>query len=131
LEGDRPRAEKSGAKRETGSRSLHDHEPMRPVDLPLAGPLLDQERTGVVLHNLDGGAVAEAAHPGIVCKRDRDGARDLRGRSSLTALFQCQRARPNEGAVCNAGGYSAESERLGPDESWPDVTMASAPHSAT
>src|SRR5436190_13045657 len=46
---------------------------MRPVDVPLAGPLLDQERTGIVLHDLDGGAVAEAAHPGAVCKRDRDG----------------------------------------------------------
>src|SRR5213594_1995087 len=46
---------------------------MRPVDLPLAGPLLDQERIGIVLHDLDGGAVAEAAHPGAVCKRDRDG----------------------------------------------------------
>ena len=32
---------------------------MRPVDIPLAGPLLDQERTGIVLHDLDGGAVAE------------------------------------------------------------------------
>src|SRR5215470_19536965 len=104
---------------------------MRPVDLPLAGPLLDQERTGVILHDLDGGAVAEAAHPGAVCKRDRDGARDLRGRSGLTALFRRQRARSNEGAVCNAGGGPAQSERLGSEEPKPDVAMASAAHSAT
>src|SRR5436190_9896262 len=104
---------------------------MRPVDLPLAGPLLDQERTGVVLHDLDGDVVAEAAHPGTVCKRDRDGARDLRGRSSLTALFRRRRARPNERAVCNAGGGSAESERLGPDEAGQNFTLASAPYSAT
>src|SRR5205823_10108332 len=104
---------------------------MRPVDIPLAGPFLDQERTGVVLYRLDGSAVAEAAYPGAVCKRDRDGARDLRGRSSLAALFRRQRARPNEGAIGHAGGRSAESERLGPDKTWWDVTMASAAHSAT
>src|SRR3954470_12773612 len=104
---------------------------MRSVDLPLAGPLLDQERTGIVLHDLDGGAIAEAAHPGAVCKRDRDGARDLRGRSRLTALFRRQRARPNERAVCNAGSDSAESERLGPDQRQPNVTSASAAHPAT
>src|SRR5215831_13105644 len=104
---------------------------MRPVNLPLAGTLLDQERTGVVLHDLDGSAVAEAAHPGAVCKRDRDGARDLWGRSRLTALFRRQRASPNEGAVCYAGGGPAESERLGPDEPRPDIAMASASHSAT
>src|SRR5437763_16950421 len=104
---------------------------MRPVDIPLAGPLLDQERTGVVLYRLDGNAVAEAADPGAVCKRDRDGARYLRGRSSLAALFRRQRARPNERAVGHAGGGPAESERLGPDETWRDVTMASAAHSAT
>src|SRR5438046_7803797 len=104
---------------------------MRPVDLPLAGPLLDQERTGVVLHDLDGGAVAEAAHPGTVCKRDRDGARHLRGRSSLAALFRRQRARPNERAICNAGSGPAESERLGSGEPGPDVAMASAAHPAT
>src|SRR5882757_3845094 len=104
---------------------------MRPVDLPLAGPLLDQESTGIVLHDLDGGAVAEAAHPGAVCKRDRDGARNLRGRSSLAALFRRQRARSYEGAIGNAGGRPAESERLGSEESGPDVTMASAAHSAT
>src|SRR5438034_1577649 len=104
---------------------------MRPVDLPLAGPLLDQERTGIVLHDLDGGAVAEAAHPGAVCKRDRDGARDLRGRSSLAALFRRQRARFYAGAVGHAGSGPAESERLGSDEAGQDVTMASATHSAT
>src|SRR5690348_13129478 len=104
---------------------------MRPVDLPLAGPVLDQERTGIVLHYLDGGAVAEAAHPGAVCKRDRDGARDLRRRSSLAALFRRQRARPNEGAVGDAGGGLANSERLGSEEAGPDVTLASAAHSAT
>src|SRR6187401_1898110 len=104
---------------------------MRPVDLPLARPLLDQERTGIVLHDLDGGVVAEAAHPGTLCKRDRDGARDLRGRSGLTALFRRQRARPNERAVRNAGGDSAESETLGPDQTWRDVTMASAAYPAT
>src|SRR6187200_2606022 len=104
---------------------------MRPVDLPLAGPLLDQERTRVVLHDLDGNAVAEAAHPGAVCKRDRDGTRDLRSRSSLAALFRRQRARPNEGAVGNAGGGPAEPERVGSDASGQDVTLASAAHSAT
>src|SRR5438046_5354590 len=104
---------------------------MRPVDLPLAGPLLDQERTGIVLHDLDGGAVAEAAHPGAVCKRDRDGARDLRGRSGLAAFFRRQRARPNAGPIGNAGGGPAESERLGSDEAGPDVTLASAAYFAT
>src|SRR5215471_2381230 len=103
---------------------------MRPVDLSLAGTFLDQERTGVVLHDLDGGAVAEAAHPGAVRKRDRDGTRDLWGRSGFTALFRRQRARSNEGAVCNAGGRPAESERLGSEEPEPDVAMASAAHSA-
>src|SRR5215470_15428556 len=104
---------------------------MRPVDLPLAGTLLDQERAGIVLHDLDGSAVAKAAHPGAVCKRDRDGARNLWGRSGLTALFRRQRTRPNEGAVCNVGGGPAESERLGSDETRRDVAMASAAHSAT
>src|SRR5262249_49949537 len=104
---------------------------MRPVDLPLAGTLLDQERTGIVLHDLDGSTVAEAAHPGAVCKRDRDGPWDLWGRSGFTVLFRRQRARPNERAVCNAGGGPAESERLGPDEPEPDVAMASAAHFAT
>src|SRR5213078_1826639 len=104
---------------------------MRPVDLPLAGPLLDQERTGIVLHDLDGGAVAEAAHPGAVCKRDRDGARDLRGRSSFAALFRRQRARSYAGAVGHAGGGPAESERLGSDEAGQNVALASAAYSAT
>src|SRR2546421_8363356 len=104
---------------------------MRPVDIPLAGPLLDQERTGIVLYRLDGNAVAEAAHPGAVCKRDRDGARDLRGRSSLAALFRRQRARSHAGAVGHAGGGPAESERLGSDEAGQKVTTASAAHSAT
>src|SRR6266498_5079590 len=104
---------------------------MRPVDLSLAGPLLDQERTGIVLYRLDGGAVAEAAHPGAVCKRDRDGARDLRGRSSLAALFRRQSARSYAGAVGHAGGRPAESERLGSDEAGQDVALASAAHSAT
>src|SRR5947209_1866673 len=104
---------------------------MRPVDLPLAGPLLDQERTGIVLHDLDGGAVTEAAHPGAICKRDRNGARDLRGRSSLAALFRRQRARSYAGPIGNAGGRPAESERMGSDEAGQDVTLASAPYSAT
>src|SRR6266480_6777508 len=104
---------------------------MRPVDLPLAGPILDQERTRIVLHDLYGGAVAQAAHPGAVCKRDRDGARDLRRRSSLAALFRRQRAWSYAGTVGHAGGRPAESERLGSDEARPDVTMASAAHSAT
>src|SRR4029450_1493285 len=89
---------------------------MRPVDLPLAGPFLDQESTGIVLHDLDGGAVAEAAHPGTVCERDRDGTRDLRGRSGLAALFRGQRARSDAGAVGHAGGSPAESEGLGAGE---------------
>src|SRR6478609_3881385 len=104
---------------------------MRPVDLPLAGPFLDQERTGIVLHDLDGNAVAEAAHPGAVCKRDRDGARDLRGRSSLAALFRRQRARSYAGAVSRAGSSPAESERLESDRAGQDVAKASAAHSAT
>src|SRR5437868_7800006 len=104
---------------------------MRPVDLPLAGPILDQERTGIVLHDLDGNAVAEASHPGAVCKRDRDGARDLRGRSSLAALFRRQRSRSYAGAVGHAGSGPAESERLGSDEAGQKVTTASAAHSAT
>src|SRR5438874_2555459 len=104
---------------------------MRPVDLPLAEPILVQERIGIILHDLDGNAVAEAAHPGAVCKRDRDGARDLRGRSSLAALFRRQRAWSYAGAVGHAGGSPAESERLGSDESEPDVALASAAHFAT
>src|SRR2546430_13672272 len=104
---------------------------MRPVDIPLAGPLLDQERTGIVLHRLDGNAVAEAAHPGAVRKRDRDGARDLRGRSSLAALFRRQRARSYAGPIGNAGGRPAKSERVGSDEAGQDVKLASAAHSAT
>src|SRR5204862_5327474 len=104
---------------------------MRPVDLPLAGPLLDQERTGIVLYRLDGGAVAKTAHPGTVCKRDRDGARDLRGRSSFAALFRRQRARSYAGPIGNAGGRPAESERVESDEAVQDVAMASAPYSAT
>src|SRR6478672_2002765 len=104
---------------------------MRPVDLPLAGPLMDQESIGIVLHHLDGNAAAEAAHHGAVCERDRDGARDLRGRSSFAALFRRQRSRPNEGAVGHAGGSSSESKRLGSDEAGPDVTLASASHFAT
>src|SRR6476619_1488838 len=103
---------------------------MRPVDLPLAGPLVDQERTGVVLHHLDGNAVAEAAHPGAVCKRDRDGARDLRGRSRLAALLRRQRAWSYAGTVGHVGSRPAESERLGSDEPEPDGAMASAAHSA-
>src|SRR5205807_9431385 len=103
---------------------------MRPVDLSLAGPILDQERTGIVLHDLDGNAVAEAAHSGAVCKRDRDWARDLRGRSSLAALFRCQRAWSYARTVGHAGGRPAESERLGSDETGQDVAMASAAHSA-
>src|SRR3989440_10213984 len=104
---------------------------MRPVDIPLAGPLLDQERTGIVLHDLDGGAVAEAAHLRAVCKRDRDGARDLRGRSSLAALFRCQCAWSYARTVGHAGGRPAESKRGGSDEAGQDVTLASAPYSAT
>src|SRR5947199_3853282 len=104
---------------------------MRPVDIPLAGPRLDQERTGIVLYRLDGGAVAEAAHPGAICKRDRDGARDLRGRSSFAALFRRQRARSYAGPIGNAGGRPAESARLGSDQAGQDITLASAPYSAT
>src|SRR6266567_1602471 len=104
---------------------------MRPVDLPLAEPILDQERAGIVLHDLDGNAVVEAAHPGAVCKRDRDGARDLRGRSCLAALFQRQRAWSYAGTVGHAGGRPTESERLGSDETEQNVAMASAAHSAT
>jgi hypothetical protein len=107
-----------------------------PLTLPmlidsLAGPLLDQERAGIVLHDLDGGAAPEATHHGAVCERDRDGARDLRGRSGLAVLFRRQRARSYAGAIGHAGGGPAESERLGSDEAGQDVTMASAAHSAT
>src|SRR4029077_2946365 len=98
---------------------------MRPVDLPLAGPILDQERTGILLHDLDGNAVAEAAHPGAVCQRDRDGTRDLRGRSSLAALFRSQRAWSYAGTIGHAGGSPAESKRVGSDEAGQDVTLAS------
>src|SRR5689334_2090485 len=98
---------------------------MCPVDLSLAGPFLDQERTGIVLHDLDGNAVAEAAHPRAVCKRDRDGARHLWGRSSLAALFRRQRARSYAGTVGHAGGRPAESKRLGSQESEQHVAMAS------
>ena len=84
-----------------------------------------------VLHDLDGGAVAEAAHPGAVCKRDRDGTRDLRSRSSLAALFRRQRARSYAGPIGNTGGRPAESERVGSDEAGQNVALASAPYSAT
>src|SRR5690349_7568181 len=104
---------------------------MRPVDLPLAGPIVDQERTRIVLHDLDGNAVTEAAHPGAVCKRDRDGARDLRGRSCVAALFRRQRARSYAGTVGHAGGGPAESERLGSNKTEQHAFIASAAHSAT
>src|SRR5204863_6724123 len=104
---------------------------MRPLDFSLARPFLDQERTGIVLHDLDGGAVAEAAHHGAVRERDRDGTRDLRGRSGLAALFRRQRARSYEGAIGHAGSGPAESETLGSDEAGQDFAMASAAHSAT
>src|SRR5262245_847131 len=104
---------------------------MRPVDFPLAEPFMDQESAGIILHDLDGNAVAEAAHPGAVCKRDRDGARDLRGRSSLAVLFRRQRAWSYAGTVGHAGGSPAESKTLGSDETEQDVAMASAAHFAT
>ena len=63
------------------------------------GAVVRSERTGIVLHGLDGAAAAEAAHHGAVCERDRDGARDLRRRSRLAALFRRQRARSVAGAV--------------------------------
>src|SRR5260370_24322945 len=131
MEGDGPRSGRSGAERETGSWNFHDHEPMRPVDIPLAGPLVDQERTGIVLHDLDGGAVAEAAYPGAVCKRDRNGARDLRGRSRIAPLFRRQRARSYAAPIGNARGRPAASERLRTDEAEREVAMAPAAHSAT
>jgi hypothetical protein len=95
------------------------------------GPFLDQERTGIVLHDLDGGAAPEAAYHGAVCKRDRDGARDLRGRSGLAALFRGQRAQSDARAVGHAGGSPAESERLGSNEAGQDVALASAAYFAT
>ena len=103
---------------------------MCPVDFSLAGPFLDQERTGIVLHDLDGGAVAEAAHPGTVCERDRDGTRDLRGRSCLAALFRRQLARFDAGAVGHADGSPAESEGLGSGEAEQDIALAPATYFA-
>src|SRR4051794_41607511 len=99
---------------------------MRAVDLSLAGAVVDQERTGIVLHDLDGVALAEATHPGAVCKRDRDGTRDLRGGSGVAALFRGQRARADTGAIGDAGGGVTESERLGREESGCDVTVPAA-----
>ena len=68
---------------------------------------------------------------GAVCKRDRDGARDLRGRSRIASLFRRQRARSYTRAVGHAGGGPAESERLGSDDAEREVAMAPAAHSAT
>ena len=61
-------------------------------------------------------AAPEATHHGAVCERDRDGTRDLRGRSRLAALFRRQRARSDAGAVGHARGRAAESETLGSDQ---------------
>jgi hypothetical protein len=96
----------------------------------LKKPLLDQEGTGIVLHDLDGVALAEAADPGAVCERDRDGARDLWSRSGIAALFRGQRARANAGAIGDAGGGVAESERVGSGASGDDVMVAAATHFA-
>src|SRR3954471_24997264 len=101
---------------------------MRAVDLSLAGAVVDQERIGIVLHDLDGGAVAEAEDSGAVCERDRDGTRDLRSGSGVAVLFWGQRARTYAGAVGHAGGGVAESERVGPEESGDDVKVAAAAH---
>ena len=103
---------------------------MRPVDLPLAGPLLDQE--GLESYYtiwmeallpkrriLELYANVIEMGPGIY------------GVEAASQHYFGVSARSNEGAVCNARGGSAESERLGPDETWRDVTMASAAHSAT
>src|SRR4051812_18068176 len=103
---------------------------MRAVDLSLAGKVVDQEGIGIVLHDLDGVAVAEAAHPGAVCERDRDGARDLRGGSGVAILFRSQRAGADAGAIGDAGGGVAESERVGSEESGEDVKVAAAVDSA-
>ena len=119
-----------GADRETGAGSVDDHEPMRAVDFSLAGTVVDQEGIGIVLHGLDGVAVAEAADPGAVCERDRDGARDLRGGSGVAALLRGQRARVDAGAIGHAGGCVAESERVGSEESGGDVKVEAAAHFA-
>jgi hypothetical protein len=74
---------------------------------------------------------AEAADPGAVCERDRDGARDLRGGSGVAALFRGQRARADAGAVGHAHGGVAESKRLGSGEPGADIAMASAANFAT
>ncbi len=66
-----------------------------------------------VLHDLDGGAVAEAAHPGTVCERDRDGTRDLRGRSCLAALFRRQLARFDAGGSRPCWRQSCRIRRAG------------------
>src|SRR4051812_5332746 len=97
---------------------------MRAVDLSLAGSVVDQERIGIVLHDLDGGAVAEAAHPGAVCERDRDGARDLWGGSGVAVLFWGQRPQSYAGAIGDAGGGVAESEKVGSGASGDDVKVA-------
>src|SRR5436190_9866405 len=99
---------------------------MRAVDLSLAGAVVDQEGIGIVLHDLDGAAFAEAEDPGAVCERDRDGAGDLRGGSGVAALFRGQRARIDAGAIGDAGGGVAESERLGSGASGNDVAVAAA-----
>src|SRR6476646_11588542 len=99
---------------------------MRAVDFSLARSFLDQEGTGIVLHDLDGAASAEAAHPGAVCERDRDGTRDLRGGSGGATLFRGQRARSDAGAIGHAGGGVAESERMGPRASGYDVKVPAA-----
>ena len=99
---------------------------MRAVVVSLAGEVVDQEGIGIVLHNLDGVALAEATHPGAVRERDRDGARDLRGGSGVPALFRGQRAGTDAGAIGAAGGGVAESERLGSGEPGQDVAMAAA-----
>ena len=119
-----------GEEWETGSGSVDDHEPMRAVDFSLAGAVVDQERIGIVLHDLDGVAVAEAADPGAVCERDRDGARDLWGGSGVAALVRGERARADAGAIGDAGGGVAESERVGSEESGDDATVAAAVDSA-
>lgn len=51
-------------------RGIDDHEPVRAVDLSLAGAIVDPEGAGVLLHDLDGSAAAEATHPRALRQRD-------------------------------------------------------------
>jgi len=104
---------------------------MRALDFSLARAVMDPERSGIVLHDLDGGAAAKAAHSGTVRQCDRDGTRDLWGGSGGAAFLRRERAPVDAEAIGHAGCGAAESERLEPGATESGVAAASGANSQT